>query len=156
MPTRLAFDICWKKSFRNETICSTRPKSSKTYITIILMQTCLAKEKLKPVKIEMLIMKGNVKEWTNYQNAAWTEQETQRDGNSSSLLRVVGIKVFFGFRMVKPIRPIILHATKKSPKDFGVCFIWPFPNFRFNMWNSFQSFFPFTPLALNFRFYVID
>ena len=29
---------------------------------IILMQTCLAKEKLKPVKIEMLIIKGNVKE----------------------------------------------------------------------------------------------
>ena len=49
-------------------------------------------------------------------------------------------KSFLWFQDVKPISPIILHATKKSPKDFGVCFIWPFPNFRFNMWNTFQSF----------------
>ena len=47
---------------------------------------------------------------------------------------------FLWFSDVKLIRPIVLHATKKSPKDFGVCFIWPFPNFRFNMWSTFQSF----------------
>ena len=69
------------------------------------MQTCLAKEKLKPVKIEMLIIKGNVKERTNYQNAAWTEHEIQRDDNSSSLLRVDGMKVFFGFRMLSLLGP---------------------------------------------------